>query len=858
MYAQAPVSTSDVAITMTCSAATGYKIAISYSGLEVPAALSNTYITNGTSNTDNSGTLSTSGSVYNFPSDMIYDTTYTLEFSTAPVGQTCTLSQGGTACAGNVCTGTVSTSDVAITMTCSAATGHKIAVSYSGLEVPAALSNTYITNGTSNTDNSGTLSTSGSVYNFPSDMIYDTTYTLEFSTAPVGQTCTLSQGGTACAGNVCTGTVSTSDVAITMTCSAPPTYTISGIVSESSAIVLNAITLTDGNNNYTTIPALSPAGTSFSFSPGLIEGTLYAISIYNASPEQSCTLEAGGTACAGNVCSGTIGTANITNITLNCPTVVTYTIGGNITNLQYATDLQNAYTINSNNYNDYTGTISAGTGSYQFPTSLIQGTTFTVEFDPQPSSQTCTLTSSTLGVTCTNTGTSSCSGTIATTNVEIDITCQNPPTYTIGGSVYGPESTVVLENTTNSNTVNIAGGATTYAFAAVPSGTYLIGINSQPSGQTCSLSQGSTPCSGNVCSVTVAGSSINNINLTCTGSPSPTATISISGGQSSLIIPVLNGLITGGTSSPGTIVIENTSSSATAYYVTASLASGINWPGVTCTTCGSIAPSGGTCTITCSSSTPYIAENSAIEAIGLNTAGTGYIQAAFSIYEYLVWSINTANSTALVMQIGNSGNTIQFLVHQYCSGSGYQTNTPRTVPFCTNASDGNGAMSSPSIISGVTLGIYTCTGSSPYAGSIVNGLSNGICNTYQLWGFFSGTATPAPTAYAAYPCYGLASDNSGSISTGTWYLPSLCEMVQDSAICTGGNALTNTIDTNLAQLGLGGLVYGAAGYWTSTTSSGSNTAAWAAQFVEGGGSSGTQATQVSTTYHVLCARSFTY
>ncbi len=79
------------------------------------------------------------------------------------------------------------------------------------------------------------------------------------------------------------------------------------------------------------------------------------------------------------------------------------------------------------------------------------------------------------------------------------------PTYTIGGTISGLTGTVVLQNNGGDNLTTSANGAFTFATATTSGGTYNVTVLSQPSNQTCSVSNGSgTVSSANITSVTVS------------------------------------------------------------------------------------------------------------------------------------------------------------------------------------------------------------------------------------------------------------------------------------------------------------------------------------------------------------------
>jgi hypothetical protein len=102
-------------------------------------------------------------------------------------------------------------------------------------------------------------------------------------------------------------------------------------------------------------------------------------------------------------------------------------------------------------------------------------------------------------------------------------------------------------------------------------------------------------------------------------------------------------------------------------------------------------------------------------------------------------------------------------------------------------------------------------------------LTDGFANTALI------NANGAIQPTAAQGCF---NSTAGGAVAGTWYLPAICELGPAglSAACPAGLA---NIDTNLFQLGFGGLSDGGPAYWSSTEFS--STDAWLQVFASGGG-----------------------
>ncbi len=164
-----------------------------------------------------------------------------------------------------------------------------------------------------------------------------------------------------------------------------------------------------------------------------------------------------------------------------------YSVGGTVSGLGAGL----AVTLLNNGGNALT--VNAD-GSFTFSDRLKSGAAYAVTVGTQPAGQTCTV----------NNGT----GTLASANVSnIAVTCSDVPgTYTIGGAVSGLGSglsVTLLNNGGNSLVVN-SNGPFTFTTAAVTGAAYSVTVGSQPTGQTCTVGNGSgTLASANVSDVAV-------------------------------------------------------------------------------------------------------------------------------------------------------------------------------------------------------------------------------------------------------------------------------------------------------------------------------------------------------------------
>ena len=163
-------------------------------------------------------------------------------------------------------------------------------------------------------------------------------------------------------------------------------YTVGGTVSGLSGTV---VLQDNGGDNL----SLSASG-SFTFATPLAAGTAYSVTVATNPSGQTCTVTNG---------SGTIASANVTNVAVSCTNVVvtTYSVGGTVSGLSGTVVLQD---------NGGDNLSLSASGSFTFATPLAAGTAYSVTVATNPSGQTCTVTNG--------------SGTIASANVtNVAVSC---------------------------------------------------------------------------------------------------------------------------------------------------------------------------------------------------------------------------------------------------------------------------------------------------------------------------------------------------------------------------------------------------------------------------------------------------
>ena len=301
------------------------------------------------------------------------------------------------------------------------------------------------------------LSSNGD-FTFATPLASGSSYSVTIAVQPGGQLCSVSNGS---------GTVNANVANVSVNCVS--TYTVAGSVTglTVSGLVLKL-------NNAATKIIASGAG-SYSFSTSLPSGTAYSVSVGIQPSGYSCSVANG---------TGTI-SGNVTNANVSC--AKTYTVGGSVSGLTAS-----GLILKLNG----TGTkiVSTGAGSYVFSTALTSGTNYAVTIQSQPSGLTCSLSGNP-------------AGTIGTTNVaDANVSCA-PTTYTVGGNIAGLSGSVTLLNNGGNALTVSANGSFTFTTALSNGAAYGVTVGTQPSGQTCAVTNGSG---------TINVANVTNVAVSCT------------------------------------------------------------------------------------------------------------------------------------------------------------------------------------------------------------------------------------------------------------------------------------------------------------------------------------------------------
>jgi hypothetical protein len=217
---------------------------------------------------------------FTFTTPVASGSTYNVTVGTQPTGETCTVTGGsGTVVAANVTT---------VKVVCASSSKFTIGGTVSGLN--SGTSVTLLDNGT----DSLTVRANGA-FTFKTALASGAAYKVTVGTQPTGETCTVTGGS----GKVGTANVTTVKVA----CAAAKTFTIGGTVSGLNSGT--SVTLLDNGTDSLTVTANG----AFTFKTALATGAAYSVTVGTQPTGETCTVTNG---------SGTVGSANVTNVAVAC------------------------------------------------------------------------------------------------------------------------------------------------------------------------------------------------------------------------------------------------------------------------------------------------------------------------------------------------------------------------------------------------------------------------------------------------------------------------------------------------------------------------------------------------------------
>ena len=316
----------------------------------------------------------TANGTFTFTTPVASGSAYKVTISVQPTGETCTVTKG---------TGTVVSANVTTVVVACKVLTYTIGGAVSGLTSGASV--TLLDNGTN-----PLKVTANGPFTFTTALDYGAAYDVTVGTPPTGETCTVTAGS---------GTVTKKVTTVKVACKASSTtFSIGGTVSGLNAST--SVTLLDNGTNSLKVTANG----SFTFTTKLASGATYNVTVETEPTGETCTVTNG---------SGTVGTANVTNVAVACAASATFSIGGTVSGLNSSTSV----TLLDNGTNSLKVTAN---GSFTFTTKLASGATYSVTVGTEPTGETCTV--------------SNGSGTVGSANVtNVAVACSSG---TGGGGAY--------------------------------------------------------------------------------------------------------------------------------------------------------------------------------------------------------------------------------------------------------------------------------------------------------------------------------------------------------------------------------------------------------------------------------------
>lgn len=312
-----------------------------------------------------------------------------------------------------------------------------------------------------------------------------TLYYVMVQTQPTGEICSVAGG---------TGTIESANAAnVVVTCS-DQAYSLKGSI---SGLTASGLVLANG----TDMLAVSPGAASFTMPMAVAYTSSYALTVQTQPAGLACAVANG---------TGTMPAGAVTNVAVTC-TDQPFNLGGTVSGLG------NNAGLTLTNGSD-TLMVAAGSTSFTLPTPLAFGSTYSVAVLSAPAGLTCTA--------------SSASGTMPASDVASVVIACSDQSYTVGGTISGLSSGgLVLANGSDTRTVISGASSFTMPTAVAFTSAYSVTVQTQPTGLTCSVSNGAS---------TMGSAAVTNVAVTCAAN---TYTVggSISGLSASGLVLLDNG-----------------------------------------------------------------------------------------------------------------------------------------------------------------------------------------------------------------------------------------------------------------------------------------------------------------------------
>src|SRR5580658_2151860 len=298
--------------------------------------------------------------------------------------------------------------------------------------------------------------TQGLVSSLPSG----TSYSVTVQRQPTGETCSVAGG---------TGTIQSANAAnVVVTCS-NQADALQGTISG-----LNGPGLVLANGIDTLV--VSSGATSFALPAPVAYTSSYAVTVQTQPPGLACAVGNG---------AGTMPDSAVTNVAITC-TDQPFSLAGTISGLGNNAGL--TLTDGSDAL-----TVAAGGTSFTMPKPVAFGSRYSVAVQTAPAGLTCTA--------------SNASGTMPASNVASVVIACSDQSYTLGGTIGGLISGgMVLANGSDTLAVNSGASSFTMPTAVAYTSAYAVTVQTQPTGLTCSVSNGTG---------TMSSAAVTHIAVTC-------------------------------------------------------------------------------------------------------------------------------------------------------------------------------------------------------------------------------------------------------------------------------------------------------------------------------------------------------
>jgi uncharacterized repeat protein (TIGR03803 family) len=451
-------------------------------------------------------TIGGGASSFTFVAQVPGGASYTVTIAAQPTGETCTVANA---------TGTIDGANVAnVVVTCSGQ-AYALGGSVSGLTGNGLV----LSNGT----DSVAVPSGATSFTLPTPVAYSSSYTVSVTAEPGGQSCTVTNGA---------GTMPAAAVtSVAVSCTDQP-FTVGGVIQGLGSN--SGLVLANGSDSL----AVSAGATTFTLPAAVPFGSPYAVTVTQSPPGLTCSLSNG---------TGTMGAANVTNLSVVCSNQ-SFTLGGTISGLSAS----GLVLVNGTD----TLTVPSGATSFTMPTAVAYTAGYAIGVQTQPANEICTVSSGTATMPAND---------VSNVSVACSVTA-----YTIGGSISGLGANtglVLADNGADSTT--IAANATTFTMTTgiADGANYAITVSANPVGLVCRVAQGTGA---------VAGANVTNVAITCT-TVTETTLYSFTngadgGGPTGSLMQASNGLLYGyamfgGSSGRGAIYsIDPSTNAVTAAY----------------------------------------------------------------------------------------------------------------------------------------------------------------------------------------------------------------------------------------------------------------------------------------------------